>query len=281
VWGLSPLFWSLGDGIPAIDLLLSRILWALPILAVVITLQRHWPRVVAAYRVRNAGLTSLLASVLLAANWGIFIWAVTNEQVLTASLGYFITPLVSVVLGVSILGERLRPLQWTAIATGAFGVVAMAVRIGTIPWVALSLGFSFGIYGLLKKRPEMPGPLDSLFGEVSMLAIPSLIVMFVARQPSEISLGSSLSTYTFLAATGAITVIPLLLFGAAAQRIPLTTVGFLQYIAPTIQLIVGIAILGETLTTERLFGFVIVWIALSLYSYDSYRAKKQQPVTVI
>jgi chloramphenicol-sensitive protein RarD len=281
VWGLSPLFWSLGDGIPAIDLLLSRILWALPILAVVITLQRHWPRVVAAYRVRNAGLTSLLASVLLAANWGIFIWAVTNEQVLTASLGYFITPLVSVVLGVVILGERLRPLQWTAIATGAFGVVAMAVRIGTVPWVALSLGFSFGIYGLLKKRPEMPGPLDSLFGEVSMLAMPSLIVMFVARQPSEISLGSSLSTYTFLAATGAITVIPLLLFGAAAQRIPLTTVGFLQYIAPTIQLIVGITILGETLTTERLFGFVIVWIALSLYSYDSYRAKKQQPVTVI
>jgi len=201
--------------------------------------------------------------------------------VLTASLGYFITPLVSVVLGVFILGERLRPLQWTAIATGAFGVVAMAVRIGTVPWVALSLGFSFGIYGLLKKRPETPGPLDSLFGEVSMLAMPSLIVMFVARQQSEISLGSSLSTYTFLAATGAITVIPLLLFGAAAQRIPLTTVGFLQYIAPTIQLIVGITILGETLTTERLFGFVIVWIALSLYSYDSYRAKKQQPVTVI
>ncbi|MGI9585993.1 MAG: EamA family transporter RarD [Acidimicrobiia bacterium] len=278
VWGLSPLFWSLGEDIPALDLLLNRILWALPILAVVITVQRHWPRVVAAYRVRNAGWISLLASLFLAANWGVFIWAVTHEQVLAASLGYFIVPLVSVLLGVFVLGEHLRPMQWAAISVGAFGVLVMALRIGDFPWVALSLGFSFGFYGLMKKRPETPRPLDSLFGEVSILAIPALLLLVFVRQPGEISLGTPLSTYTFLALTGVITVVPLLLFGAAAKRIPLSTLGFLQYIAPTLQLIIGSVMLGEALTQERLFGFVIVWIALALFSYDSYRSTKKQSV---
>jgi chloramphenicol-sensitive protein RarD len=281
VWGFSPLFWVLGDGIPAIDLLVSRIIFAVPILAIVIVLQRHWKRVVAAYRVRNAKLVSLIAALLLATNWGVFIWAVTNEQVVAASLGYFINPLVSVLLGVLVLKERLRPLQWTAVGIAAAGVLGMAIRVGTVPWVALSLAFSFGFYGLLKKRPETPRPLDSLFGEIAVLLIPAAVIMVAARQPGDISLGHTTGTYAFLIGTGVITVIPLLLFGAAAKRIPLATVGLLQYIAPSIQLIVGVAILGETLNGDRLVGFVVVWVALALYTYDSLRASRKQSVAAV
>lgn len=281
VWGFSPLFWIIGEGILAIDLLLSRIIFAVPILAIVISLQRHWKRVAAAYRVRNAKIVSLIAAVLLAVNWGVFIWAVTNEQVVAASLGYFINPLVSVFLGVVVLKERLRPLQWTAIAIAAAGVLAMAIRVGTVPWVALSLAFSFGFYGLLKKRPETPRPLDSLFGEIAVLSIPAAIIMVIARQPGDISLGHTTGTYAFLIGTGVITVVPLLLFGAAAKRIPLVTVGLLQYIAPSIQLVVGVTILGETLNGDRLIGFVVVWVALALYTYDSLRASRTQPVPAV
>ena len=281
VWGLSPLFWNLVEGIDASVLLIHRILWALPMLAIAITVRRQWAAFRSDYAVPNAKALTAVAALLLATNWGLFLWAVTNEQVVEASLGYFINPLVSVALGVIVLGERLRRLQWVAVAIAGLGVVGLALRVGTVPWVSLGLAFSFGLYGLLKKRPETPRPLDSLFGEVAVVAVPALAWLLVIGGGGTEGIGSSYGTTAFLISTGAITVIPLLLFGAAAKRIPLSTVGVLQYIAPTLQFLIGVLVFGEELTAAKLFALTMVWLALAVYTYDNVRAAQaRQPAEV-
>lgn len=271
IWGLSPLFWNLVDDVGVLDLLLHRTVWAIPLLAVAITVMRRWGDVRRGYSTWAPRLITMAAAVLLFTNWAVFLWAVTSGHVVEASLGYFINPLVSVALGVVVLGERLRRLQWLAVAIAAVGVSAMAVRVGVLPWVSLTLAFSFGIYGLLKKRPETPAPVVSLFGEIGFLAIPSTIALIVVANGQ--SFGTSPSATGFLIATGVMTVAPLLLFGAAAKRIPLSMVGVLQYIAPTLQLIVGVMVYGEILDGDRLIGFGFVWIALALYTYDGLRSR--------
>ena len=279
LWGLSPLFWNLVDAISARALLVQRILWALPILAVVISLRRSWPAVRAAYARRATRWVTVGAAVLLATNWGVFLWAVTNDHVVEASLGYFINPLVSVALGVIVLRERLRPAQWAAVAIAGIGVLGMALRVGAVPWISLTLAFSFGLYGLLKKNPAAAPPLVGLFGEVAVLVLPAL-VLAAASGTGMPGVALTAPVWGFLVLTGVITVVPLVLFGAAAQRIALSTVGLLQYIAPSLQLVVGITVLGEHMTTDRLIGFVLVWIALALSTLDSMRrGRGPTPVT--
>lgn len=274
VWGLSPLFWNLVDGVGTSDLLIHRILWALPILAVALTLRREWPMVAEAYRNRRTLAVTAIAAVLLLTNWGVFLWAVTNGQVVEASLGYFINPLVSVALGVVFLGERLRPLQWSAVGIAAAGVLGLSIRVGSVPWVSLVLAFSFGVYGLLKKRADTPPPLVSLFGEIGVVVVPVITVLAFVRDPEAVAFGDSLGVSAFLIAAGAITVVPLVLFGAAAKRIPLSMVGLLQYIAPTLQFSVGVLVLDEVLTPAKLVGFAFVWAALALYTYDNVRSSR-------
>ena len=268
VWGLSPLFWNLAD-VDAIDLLLHRTIWALPFLAIALTVRRRWPEVRAAYRSGRSRLITMVAAVLLATNWGVFLWAVTNDQVVESSLGYFINPLVSVALGVIVLREHLRRTQWLAIGVAGAGVVFMTVRVGSLPWVAVTLALSFGFYGLLKKNPATPSPLVSLFGEVSVLAIPAIVVLATVRAGEAEGPGGSFGMGMFLLGAGLITVIPLLLFGAAAKRIELSTLGLLQYIAPTMQFILGVTVFGESLSTDALIGFVLVWVALAIYTWDN------------
>lgn len=281
IWGLSPLFWNLVDGVGAVDLLIYRVAFALPILAIAITASKAWNRTIEDYDTWRARLITVVAAVLLAVNWGLFLWAVTNGHVVEASLGYFINPLVSVALGVVVLHERLRPLQWTAVGIAAIGVVGMGIRVGAIPWVSLSLAVSFGVYGLLKKRDAAARPLSGLFGEVFVLAIPAVIAFVIlATNGQDAPIDISPTRAMFLLGTGAITVAPLLLFGAAVQRIRLSTVGILQYIAPTLQLAIGLAVLGEALTMDRLIGFVMVWIALGLYTFDNVRWVRSQVAVV-
>lgn len=275
VWGLSPLFWNLSDNVGPFSLLLYRTVWSLPILAIAISVQRRWGELRAGYRSSTARFITLAAAVFLAINWGVFLWAVTNDHVVDASLGYFINPLVSVALGVFFLGERLRRLQWIAVAIAAVGVTGMAIRLGTVPWIALSLAGSFGVYGLLKKNPETPAPLMSLFGEVAVLAIPAAVLLPTIAEPDGLSFGSDPATSVFLVATGLMTTIPLLLFGAAAKRIPLATVGLLQYLAPSIQFVVGITVFAEQISTATLVGFTFVWTALAIYSYDEFRSRRE------
>ena len=268
-WGFSPLFWNLVDDVDVASLLVYRILWSLPILALVIALQRRWAELWAVFRSGKVIALSIVTAALIATNWAVWLWAVTHEQIVEGSLGYFIGPLVSVLLGVIVLGERLRRLQWLAVGIAAFGVVGMAVSVGSLPWVSVTLAFSFATYGLVKKRPEIPAPLISLSGELIIVAIPAAIVLGFL-QPSEGSaFTDSFPIGLFLIATGAVTVIPLLLFAGAAKRVPLSMVGLLQYITPSLHFILGVWVYGEELSNGRLAWFSVVWLALGLYTYDS------------
>jgi len=277
IWGVSPLFWNLVDGVPAVDLLLLRVGFALPILAIAITARHLWRSTRSDFATASSRLVTAVAAVLLAMNWGLFLWAVTNGHVVEASLGYFINPLVSVALGVIVLHERLRTAQWVAIGIATVGVIAMALRLGAIPWISLTLAFSFGFYGLLKKSGSAARPLPGLFGELVVLAVPAAVVLVAFREPGNASVDLDAAGLAFMVGTGVITVVPLLLFGASAQRIKLATVGILQYIAPTLQLLVGLTVLDEHLTPDRLLGFVAVWIALAVYTADNVRSGGNQP----
>lgn len=280
VWGLSPLFWNLVPAIGAINLLFNRVIWSVPMLGLVLIgtgKLRSVPRSYASWRSR---LVTAAAAGLLAVNWALFLWSITNSRIVEVSLGYFINPLVSVALGVVILGERLRPLQWIAVAIATAGVAGMTISVGAVPWISLILAFSFGTYGLLKKWPETPSPVVSLFGESTLLAVPALFAILFIWEPSGPAFGDSVRVTTFLVATGLMTIVPLLLFGAAAKRIPLSTIGLLQYIAPSMQFALGVFLYGEALTQDKLIGFAVVWVALILYSYDSFRKLRSKPMTV-
>lgn len=271
-WGLTPLFWNL-ISTDAASLLLHRIVWSVPILALIITLTGRWHVFRDGYTSWKPRLTTMVAAGLLAVNWGTYVWAVTNGHILEASLGYFINPLVSVALGVVILKERLSPLQWVAVAVAASGVTAMGVLQGVPPWISLALAFSFGLYGLLKKRDVTPPPLVSLFGETSVMFPAAFVVLLFVAQPTGATFGTSGTVAVFFIGTGVVTVVPLLLFGAAARRIPLSMLGFLQYIAPTLQLLVGVVVFKESMTGVELMGFITVWTALAIFSL----AKIQEP----
>ncbi len=278
VWGLSPIFWNLIPDIGATMLLLHRILWSVVVLAVILIVTGQWRTVRSSYKTMRSKLLTIAAALLVFTNWAIFLWAVTNGHLVEASLGYFINPLVSVALGVIFLGERLRPLQWIAVGIATAGVGAMAVRVGAVPWISLALAFSFGTYGLIKKNAETPSPFVSLFGETTFLAGPVLIALLFIVEPSGPAFGDSIGVSIYLISAGLITVVPLTLFGAATKRIPLATVGILQYITPSLHLALGVFLYGETMTTDTLLGFIAVWIALVLYSFDAWRAPSPEPV---
>ncbi len=272
LWGITPIYWNLLAEIPAPEILAHRIVWAVPFLLVVIGLRGRWEPLRRAFSSRRTAALAAAAGALLAVNWGVYVWAVTNGHIVDASFGYYINPLVSVVLGVVFLHERLRPIQLAAVAIATVGVTGMGLMLGVVPWISLALAFSFGFYGLLKKGREAAPPIEGLLGEVSVLTLPALGFLVVLGLDGSGRFGGDPSTTALLVGAGAVTVLPLLLFGAGAQRIPLTTVGLLQYLAPTLQLLVGVWRYGETMTSADVFGFVAVWIALALYSVDAVRA---------
>lgn len=273
-WGASPLFWKLVDDLGAIDMLLHRIIWSIPLLAAAIALQRRWRELWALVRSGRAIIGSAIAGALIATNWGVWLWAVTNDQIVEGSLGYFIGPLVSVSLGVVVLGERLRTLQWVAVGIAATGLVGMTISLGSLPWVSLVLALSFGVYGLVKKRPETPAPLISLSGELLVLAIPAIVILGFLHRPQGAAFADSVPIALFLIATGVVTVTPLLLFGASAKRVPLSMIGLLQYITPSMHFALGVWVYGEELSAQRLGWFVVVWLALGVYVYDSITAHR-------
>jgi chloramphenicol-sensitive protein RarD len=275
-WGITPIFWNLVDDIDSTDMLLHRIVWSLPLLIVVVVSRKRLREFRDAFKSRRTIGLVALAGTLLITNWTVWLWSITNERIIEASLGYFITPLVSVALGVVILGERLRRLQWVAVGVASIGVIGMAISVGSAPWVALWLASTFGLYGLVKKRPEVPAPLISLAGEMLVMFIPAVIVLVLFHHPSGSQFGDSAPLTAFLLVTSFVTVGPLLLFGAAAKRVPLTMLGLLQYLAPTLQLIVGVWFYNEVLSAERLGWFGVVWIALAIYTYDSLSTAKTQ-----
>jgi chloramphenicol-sensitive protein RarD len=268
MWGFFPIFFKLLSPVPALQIVAHRLSWSLVFLAIVVTLRKDWAGVRAGLRPRTV-LITFLAGCLLTLNWLIYVWGVNNGYILEASLGYFINPLVNVLLGVIFLHERLPLSKWIAVGLASVGVLYLTITYGKLPWIALSLAVTFGLYGLLKKYT----PLESLHGltlETAILFVPSLAFLLIANLQGIGSFGHvSLGITLLLAASGVVTAIPLLLFSTAARRIPLSTLGLLQYIAPTLQFLVGVLLYGEEFSHQRMIGFSIIWLALVVFSLSS------------
>jgi len=274
IWGIFPLYFRLLAPVPAIDILAHRVIWSLGFLLILLTVRQEWNWLGPALHSRRTLGLYALAGIVLAVNWYTYIWAVNAGFVIESSLGYFINPLVSVLLGVVVMRERLRLGQWAAIATATAGVIFLTVSYGQLPWIALTLAFSFGFYGLLKKR----GTLHSMQGltiETSTLLLPALALLLFREASGHDSLVSyGWSKTLLLLSTGVVTVLPLVWFASAARLIPLSLLGILQYIAPTLQFLVGLLIFQEPFSATRLIGFAIIWLALIIYSAEGVRHQR-------
>ncbi|MFJ9922332.1 EamA family transporter RarD [Streptomyces rubiginosohelvolus] len=278
MWGLVPLFWPLLEPSGAIEILAHRMVWSLGVVAVALLAVRRWAWIGDLVRDRRKlGLISLAAATI-SVNWGLYIWAVNNGHVVEASLGYFINPLVTIALGVLLLGERLRPAQWAAVAISVAAVLVLAIGYGKPPWVSLVLAFSFATYGLVKKKVNMGG-LESLAAETAVLFVPALgfLLWLAATGESTFTAGGTGHGF-LLAATGIVTALPLICFGAAAIRVPLSTLGLLQYLAPVFQFGLGVLYFHEAMPPERWAGFALVWLALSLLTWDALRTARRNRV---
>lgn len=272
LWGLFPLYWPLMKPAGAGEILAHRCLWSLIVVLGVLTYLRRLRRVRQILTDRRTGPMLALAAVLIAVNWGTYIYGVNTERVVETALGYFITPLVSVALGVLVLGERLSRTQAVAVGLAVASVAVLTVGYGHPPWIALILAASFSTYGLIKKKAGV-GALESLSVETTVLAVPALI--FVLSLGPRSTFTDSTGHALLLAGGGIVTAIPLLFFGAAATRIPLTTLGLLQYLTPTVQFLIGVLLRHEPLPAERLVGFVLVWAALALFTYGSLAERRR------
>ncbi len=274
LWGVFPLYWPLLEPAGAIELLAHRVMWSAITMAVVVVLLRRTSQMRGILRVPRLRALFALAAVLISVNWGVFIWGVTNDHVVETSLGYFINPLVTVLAGVLVLGERLRGLQWTALALAAAAVLGLTIDYGRPPWVALGLAFSFAGYGLVRKKANV-GSIEGL-GIETMLVVPvALAYLLWLGSIGQAQVGSQGAWHLALVSTsGAVTALPLLLFGAAATRVPLTTLGLMQYLAPTLHFLTGVFIYGEPMPASRWVGFIIIWSALALFTTDSWRQRQ-------
>ncbi|MGV9776622.1 EamA family transporter RarD [Streptosporangium sp. NPDC003464] len=272
MWGLFPLYWPLLKPSGALEILAHRVAWSLVAVVAILAVRRHWSWIRELLRTpRKVGLLALTAAIV-TVNWGVYIYAVNTGHVVESALGYFINPLVSVLFGVFLLKERLRPWQWGAVGLGTLAVVVLTLDYGRLPWIALVLAFSFGTYGLVKKIAQV-GAAESMTIETLVLLAPALGYVIYLQGQGTGTFGSlSLGHTLLLAGSGVITAVPLLCFSAAAIRVPLTTIGLLQYIAPVLQFLVGVFVIHEVMPPSRWIGFAIVWLALSVFTWDSLRA---------
>ncbi|MGW0361943.1 EamA family transporter RarD [Streptomyces sp. NPDC002990] len=275
MWGLVPLFWPLLKPSGAIEILAHRMVWSLAVVGVALLALRRWGWIRELVRQpRKLGLTTL-AALVIAVNWGLYIWAVNNGQVVEASLGYFINPLVSIAIGVLLLGERLRRTQWAAVGVSFAAVLVLAVGYGRPPWISLALAFSFAVYGLLKKKINLGG-LESLTAETALLFLPALgYLLWLGAQGQSTFASHGVGHAALLASAGLVTAIPLVCFGAAAIRVPLSTLGLLQYMAPVFQFALGVLYFHEAMPPERWIGFSLVWAALAVLTWDALRTARR------
>ncbi|WP_234307510.1 MULTISPECIES: EamA family transporter RarD [unclassified Streptomyces] len=275
MWGLVPLFWPLLKPAGAVEILAHRMVWSLGIVGVALLVLRRWAWAGELLRSpKRLGLVTVAAAVI-TVNWGVYIWAVNSGHVVEASLGYFINPLVTIAMGVLLLKERLRPAQWAAVGTGVLAVVVLTVGYGRPPWISLCLAFSFATYGLVKKKVNLGG-IESLAAETAVQFLPALAYLvwlgahggstFVSHGPGHAAL---------LAAAGLVTALPLVCFGAAAIRVPLSTLGLLQYLTPVFQFLLGILYFHEEMPPERWAGFALVWVALVVLTWDALRTARR------
>lgn len=279
IWGVFPLYWPLLEPAGAMEILASRMLWSLVTVVLVLAAQRHWGRLRRLRGEPRALWLLLGASALISVNWGTYIWAVNAGHVIDASLGYFLNPLVTVVFGVAVLHERLRPAQWAAVGIGAAAMLELAFGAGHLPWIALVLACSFGTYGLLKKLAAV-APLESMAVESGFQFLPALGYLVYLQADGTAAYGHAAWHVTaLLTFAGVVTLIPLLLFADATNRLPLSTIGLLQFLAPVLQLLCGVVVMHETVPGTEWIGFAIVWLALVLLTADGLRQARTSATT--
>ncbi|MEW9554828.1 EamA family transporter RarD [Nonomuraea sp. NPDC050783] len=275
MWGLFPLYWPLLKPSGAVEILAHRMVWSLVAVLAALAVRRHWAWIRELGRQPRKLALLTLAAVTVTLNWGTYIYAVNSGHVVESALGYFINPLVSVLFGVLLLRERLRPLQWAAVGFGALAVLVLTFDYGRLPWIALTLAFSFGIYGLVKKKANVEAT-ESLAVETLVLLLPALGYLVYLQVSGEGTFARHGAGHALLlVGAGIITALPLICFGAAAIRVPLSTMGLLQYIAPILQFGCGVLIAKEVMPSSRWIGFSIVWLALAIFTYDSLRTARQ------
>ncbi|WP_448611440.1 EamA family transporter RarD [Geodermatophilus sp. URMC 60] len=274
LWGLFPLYFPLLEPAGGLEIVAHRVIWSLLFVAVLLTAVRGWPQVRTTLTDRRSLVVLSGAAVLIAANWLVFVYAVNSGHVVETSLGYFINPLVSVLLGVVVFAERLRRLQWVAVGIAAVAVGVLTVDYGRPPWIALTLAGSFALYGLMKKLVRVAAA-PGLFVETALVVVPAVVVLAVLHAQGEGTAGNGGTGHLLLLlSSGVATAVPLLLFAGATRRIPLSTVGLLQYVTPLMQLAIGVFVYHEPMPPARLAGFVIVWVALAVFTADSLRSAR-------
>lgn len=277
IWGLFPLYWRLLQAVPALQIAGHRMIWSWAVLALVVIFTQQW-REFRNSITRRVLMSYALAALLISVNWTVYIWAVNANHIVETSLGYFINPLISVFFGTVFFKEKLRPLHWLSLACAAAGVIYLTFHYGRLPWIALVLAASFSLYGVVKKTAA----LKSLFGltlETTVLVLPALLyLMFCETQGNGTLISSDATTLSILFIGGIVTAIPLLLFASAAQRIPLTQIGMLQYIAPTLQILIGIFFFHEPFSSTQLVGFSLVWIALAIFMVEEILRRQRTPL---
>lgn len=269
IWGLFPLYWRLLSEVPPTQIMAHRIVWCAALVGGFLTLSKgpFWWRTVIAQPRLFAMLCG--SALMISINWWLYIWAVNAGHIVETSFGYFINPLVSVVLGVVVLRERLSSMQWLAVAVATVGVAYLTWSFGSLPWISLTLAASFGVYGLLRKMAVVPA-IDGLAIESSVLLLPAIVYLLMVESQGLGNFGhASLGTSALLIVSGLVTALPLVLFAYGARRIPMSTTGFLQYIAPSLQLFLGVFVFHESFTHAHLIGFGFIWAALAIYMVDS------------
>ena len=279
IWGTFPIYWKLFHGIPALEVLAHRVTWSFVAVTAMLLVTGRLRLLVAAAQSRRQAAVYGLAAVLIGINWFLYVWGVNAGFVVETSLGYFITPLINVLLGVVVFRERLSAAQWTAVALAGGGVTYLTVMYGSVPWLALGLAVTFGSYGLTKKKATL-GAFNGLALETAMLVGPAvayLALLTLAGRSSFVRVG--VLTDVLLVGGGLITIAPLLLFASAVRAVPLSIIGLLQYISPTIQLVIGVLLFREPFTRVQLTGFACVWAALALFAFDSLRSSRAPAVT--
>jgi chloramphenicol-sensitive protein RarD len=272
LWGIAPMFWKLLPEVSWVELLAHRVVWGAIAFAVIAAAVGVGPVLREAARDRGTLAAMALSGAAVSINWGTFIWAVAHGHILDASLGYFINPLLTIGLGMLVLGERLRRLQWIAIAAAAIGVAIQTWHAGGLPWISLAVAGSFGIYGLIRKIARVDSLVGSTLETALLVPVGAAYLAILAHRGGGQLGHATTGTQLLVLSTGAVTAVPLLLFNSAARRLPLSTLGFLQYLGPTCQFILAIAVYGEPFTAGQLIAFSWIWLGLAVFSLDLVRA---------
>ena len=278
-WGFSPIYWKIVAAVPAIEILASRIIWAVPFLLLVLFIRRDFSVLRIFWKSPWKYKGYLLTPFLLAGNWLVWIWSVSNGYVVDASLGYFINPLINVVMGVVLLHEHLRRVQWISLFLALIGVLYLTLNYGQFPWIALTLAVTFALYGYIRKTAAL-GAVNGLTVEISVLIFPSFLLLIYLGYDGTLVLPSlNTEMHFWLSVAGAITVFPLSLFAYGARNIPYSTLGFIQYIAPTFQFLLGVYLFKEVFSVDKFIGFSFIWLALILYSAENLYFHKMKKIS--